>query len=640
MKKLFTLALALLVATAGFSQARQMNKVSKKDALTATKFVTRGMETLQNVSSQPNMTRLDPAGEGDLDMTTYDWQTNSGARNWTIVWPDGKVNFAYTIAFEDNFSDRGTGIGTYDYVNDEWLPLEGRIEAERTGFGAIARYGNNGIVVAAHTNNDLGVYIVEDKDNMTPNSIDASIKLGSAVFTHPAVMTSGPNRDIIHVVAGAFQDEVDGVSEALRYWRTSDGQNWDKACVELPFLSAEYGIAHGTNSCYFMETTEDNCLALVINSGTTDGMVLYSYDNGETWERKVYFVDPDPTAASVESFAYPRWTSALWNSKKQLMMAYEYNLSDHEGHYGPSVGGVAFWSEYMPYRGEGVEYGFDPNNPMPPVNGQPFIMDSAYIYQDIYSSTWFWSDASHDMFPEYFGYLPNLNDATGEWEDPYDPDGSDFSITSETFGNHGKYNNGVCGFPVLCKVNNSDYDLVAVWSAMDELHQDNGMYYFKLFAAYSGDGGLTWSPQVHLTNSFMFQLAEFVYPQAAVVGNTLVIAVQMDPDADSYVQGDDADPSNNMYKGLTFNLNDLFPNVGVQEAVSHNTHMDIYPNPATDVLNITLNQNAEIEVYNIMGQKVMRQEGHAGPNSINISGLNSGVYFVNAGSDTQKFIVK
>ena len=73
---------------------------------------------------------------------------------------------------------------------------------------------------------------------------------------------------------------------------------------------------------------------------------------------------------------------------------------------------------------------------------------------------------------------------------------------------------------------------------------------------------------------------------------------------------------------------------------NQNVHMDIYPNPAVDRLNVTLSQNAEIVIYNIMGQKVMSQEGLAGANSININDLTSGIYFVNAGSDTQKFIVK
>jgi hypothetical protein len=78
----------------------------------------------------------------------------------------------------------------------------------------------------------------------------------------------------------------------------------------------------------------------------------------------------------------------------------------------------------------------------------------------------------------------------------------------------------------------------------------------------------------------------------------------------------------------------------VEEQVSSNTKMNLYPNPAVDQLNITLNQNTDIVIYNIMGQNVMTVEGHAGANTINISNLMSGVYFVNAGTETQKFIVK
>ena len=636
MKKLFTLSLALLVATVGYSQVRQQ-MVSKKNAATATKFVTRGMESFENVQSQPNMTRSD----GELDFTTYDWQSNHGAINRTIVWPDGKVNFAYTIASDNAFSDRGTGIGTYDYNNDVWIPLGGRIENERTGFGSIARYKDNGIVVAAHTATNLGLYIVENKDNMEPNSVSPSIYIGTDFYSHPSVMTSGPDRDIIHMAAAVFSGEDNGVTGAIRYWRSSNGLTWDKECVELPFLTPEYGIEHGTNSYYWIETTEDNCLALVINTGNTDGMVLYSYDNGETWERKVYFHDPAPGVLLDESFAYPRWTSALWNSNKEIMMAYEFNFSDHQGHYGPSLGGVAFWSEYLPYYGEGTPYGFDPNNPLPPEHGKPFIMDSAYIFTDIYAS-WYFSNASHDMWPEYFGYLSPLDENGQPIEDPYDFE--DFALlSSDARGLHGSYNSGVCAFPVLCKVGDSDADLVAVWSALDEHNMDGTNYFYKLFASYSGDGGLTWTRQRQLTTDFMYELSECVYPQAAVVGTTLIVAAQMDGGTGTFVQSDatDTDAADCYYQGLTFELEDLFPDAGVGvPEVSHNTHMTLFPNPATDRLNIALSQNAEIVVYNMTGQKVMSQEGHAGGNVLNISNLTSGIYFVNAGTNTQKFIVK
>ena len=636
MKKLFTLALVLLVATAGYSQVRMSkNDVMKKSAI---QYVTRGMESFENVQSEPNMTRSD----GELDYTTYDWQSNSGPRTWTIQWPDNKINFAYTMATDDAFSDRGTGIGTYDYNTDEWTPLWGRIESERTGFGSIARYKENGIVIAAHTSTECCVYILEDREGLAdaqgtlPRALTLSADNDPA---WPAVMTSGANRDIIHVLATGSGDNN------IYYYRSSDGMTWDKENVVLPYFTSEYGSDWGSNVAYWMETTDDNCLAYVVNNAWSDCMVCYSYDNGETWERKVFWHHPGINVTYDDSklaFCYPRWTSCHWGLNGELCMAYEFNGSTGEpgsGSYYPGVGGVAFWSETLPYHGESQPlYGVDPTNPMPPMPGQPFIMDSAYLNSDILSSLWIYSETTHEMWPEYFGYVTPL-DGQGNPEDPYTA--TEFNI--EDFQLHGKYNCGISAMPALCLLPGCDgWDMVAVWSAMDENNQDgHGNHYFKLFASYSGDAGHTWSPQVQLTKGFDFQQSECVYTQAAVVGTTLVVASQQDFETGTFVQSDDDDSSDNCYFGLTFELNDLFPEAGVGVAeVSHNTHMTVYPNPAVDQLNVTLSQNADIEIYNVMGQKVMTFEGHAGANTISLNGLTSGVYVISAGSDVQKFIVK
>ena len=636
MKKLFTLALVLLVATAGYSQVRMSkNDVMKKSAI---QYVTRGMESFENVQSEPNMTRSD----GELDYTTYDWQSNAGPRTWTIQWPDNKINFAYTMATDDAFSDRGTGIGTYDYNTDEWTPLWGRIESERTGFGSIARYKENGIVIAAHTSTECCVYILEDRNGLAdaqgtlPRALTLSADNDPA---WPAVMTSGANRDIIHVLATGSGDNN------IYYYRSSDGMTWDKENVVLPYFTSEYGSDWGSNIMYWMETTADNCLAYVVNNAWSDCMVCYSYDNGETWERKVFWHHPGINVTYDDSklaFCYPRWTSCHWGLNGELCMAYEFNGSTGEpgsGSYYPGVGGVAFWSETLPYHGESQPlYGVDPTNPMPPMPGQPFIMDSAYLNSDILSSLWIYSETTHEMWPEYFGYVTPL-DGQGNPEDPYTA--TEFNI--EDFQLHGKYNCGISAMPALCLLPGCDgWDMVAVWSAMDENNQDgHGNHYFKLFASYSGDAGHTWSPQVQLTKGFDFQQSECVYTQAAVVGTTLVVATQQDFETGTFVQSDDDDSSDNCYFGLTFELNDLFPNAGVGVAeVSHNTHMTVYPNPAVDQLNVTLSQNADIEIYNVMGQKVMTFEGHAGANTISLNGLTSGVYVISAGSDVQKFIVK
>ena len=650
MKKLFTLVLVLLVATAGYSQVRQVSKNDAKNKV-ATMQMTKGMESLQNVQNEPNMVRWD-YGQGELDYTIYDWRSNAGPRTWTIIWPDGKINFAYTIALDESYTTRGTGIGTYDSNNDEWIPLEGRIESEKTGFGSIARFKDNGIVVAAHTATMCGVYIAEDKDNLTPNSVPVVSYLDPTYDpSWPNVMTSGSNRDIIHVVTTANAADgvsinvpgAEGVNNPIIYFRSMDGGlTWDKQNVILPYMGTEYASDYGSNVCYWMETTEDNCLALVVNNAWSDCFVLRSYDNGETWEKLTFWHHPGVHSTMDNWFMYPRWTSAQWGVGGELCIAYEFNGSTGEpgsGSYYPGIGGDAFWSENMPYHGETLPaFGCDPTNPKPMAPGQPFIMDSAYIYQDIYASLWRWSDATHPMWDEYMGYLTTL-DENGNPEDPYNA--TEFNI--EDTGLHGSYNCGCVAMPVLAKVPGSDADMVAVWSAMDENSVDgtSGNYYFKLFASYTPDGGRTWAPQIQLTTDFMWSLNEFVYTQAAVIGTTLVIAVQTDGESGTFVMGDDPDGSNNLYQGFTFELNDLFPGIGVGvPEVNHNTHMSVYPNPAVDQLNVTLSQNADIVIYNIMGQNVMNVEGRAGANSINISNLNAGVYFISAGSDTQKFIVK
>ncbi len=542
MKKLFTIALILLVATMGYSQVR---KVSKHDAKSkvATMQVTKGMESLKTKQSGLNKTRSD----GELDYTIYDWQTNWSNINRTIVWPDGTVNFAYNYALDDSFSDCGTGIGSYNAINDEWIPSDGRIETEKTCFGSIARYQENSIVVAAQTDYMCGLYIVEDKDNITPNSVPPVSYLNPSYDPRcPNVMTSGANRDIIHVVATANSDfgvpGAEGVNMPIIYFRSMDGgETWDKENIVLPYMGPEYGFAWGNHICYWMETTDDNCLALVVNNPWSDGMVIYSYDDGETWERKVFYHHPGINTTFDTWFMYPRWTSCVWGANDELCLAYEFNCTTGEPgsrNYDPSIGGVAFWSESLPYHGETP----------PPTPGQPFVMNTDYILE-LYNS-WYntfnnyynWYNPLQEIWTELFGYIEEGN--------------------TYYLGVHGNYYCGPVAMPVLCKVPNTDDDLIAVWIALDENNIDgSGNYYYKLFGSYSPNDGLQWFPKIHLSDDFMWTLNEFVYPQAAVIGSTLVVAVQTDSETGTFIQDDDPDGGNNFYQGFTFDISGFIPPV-------------------------------------------------------------------------------
>jgi hypothetical protein len=649
MKKLFTLALALLVAFGGYSQVK---KVSIKDAkmTVAQEMTVTGDEVYQHVGIQPNMTRT----ETELDYTFYDWQTNTAAKNLTMNFPDGCVGMAYVISTNEDHTDRGTNIAIYYPDEDEWKTSEGLIEDHKTGFGCAARYGENGIVVVSRNpqSSTCEVYIIEDKDNLPHNSATPVYIMDPIHNPHfPAVMCTGPDHKHIHIlVTGLNEVTDDGQTNPFYYFRSLDGGNtWDEY-MTIDYLGREYCPTYGSGQdAYFMENTGGNRLDIVVNTRRGDGVVLTSEDDGNTWTRTEFYHHPGIDADYGESlgYCYPRWTSALWDNAGNLHVAYEIGGGTGDASstsYYPGIGGVAYWNSAMPYHGEAIpEFGCDPNNPKPMSPGQPFIMDSAYIYYDIYRSWWLWGDAPHTMWPEFIGYVTPLDEYDQPLADPYEA--TEFNLYDNDMTNHGHYNGGVSEMPVLVTTPNNDL-LVAVWMSMDDHNYQGGatnnLAFFKLFTRASMDGGNTWTPMLQLTSDFMYQLSECAYPQAAITGNTLVVACQMDGEPDSYLigSGGDVTPDDNYYQAFTFDLMELFGYDGVEEEVSNITRMGLYPNPAVDQLNVTLNQNTGIVIYNIMGQAVMNVEGHVGVNSININELNAGIYFVSAGSETQKFIVK
>lgn len=73
------------------------------------------------------------------------------------------------------------------------------------------------------------------------------------------------------------------------------------------------------------------------------------------------------------------------------------------------------------------------------------------------------------------------------------------------------------------------------------------------------------------------------------------------------------------------------------------TSITIYPNPSTGIFNIVSQQNASVEIYDLLGKLVYNQSLVSGTNSIDISNFNAGVYLLkatdaNGNSETHKLI--
>jgi len=121
-------------------------------------------------------------------------------------------------------------------------------------------------------------------------------------------------------------------------------------------------------------------------------------------------------------------------------------------------------------------------------------------------------------------------------------------------------------------------------------------------------------------------------------------AFQADPQVGLNQSGEghtQAQPTDNILWVVKVVPDNVIDNVE-EQAVNPMTSTRVYPNPATDQIGITLSQNADIVIYNIMGQNVMNVNENF--KSINIDSLQNGIYFVrlktNDGEKTVKLVIE
>ncbi|MBX3164627.1 MAG: T9SS type A sorting domain-containing protein [Bacteroidetes bacterium] len=93
--------------------------------------------------------------------------------------------------------------------------------------------------------------------------------------------------------------------------------------------------------------------------------------------------------------------------------------------------------------------------------------------------------------------------------------------------------------------------------------------------------------------------------------------------------------------GIVFKINKNTVVTGIQELSSDNSQLKIYPNPVSEILNIELeieNVKTEIKIIDVLGKEVIQHSSFNSYNSIDVSKLPKGIYFVKAGNEVRKFI--
>ncbi len=638
MKKLFTLALVMAMTVTSFAQVKSISHKSVK-AEPAQAMTFKGHENLETSFVASTRSIMTAPEETELSQTFNDWQTNSGPRNFTAVWPDGFAVMCYTQSTDQAHTDRGTGLAIWDPAVGEWEFTDSRVEGVRTGFGSIARYKENGLIVSAHTADDSRIFIVEDFRQGNRNFGEGIVLPAADGFdpAFPVVQCSGENLDIIHILLTNY-GATTPYKDPILYYQYANGE-WTHQYELLPNLDGSQITNGGSNIAYFMQynPAKPNRVAFVLNNSWSDGKAVVSEDNGATWTDRVFYKHPGINETYPEGkigFLYPRWTDAEFDANDNLHVVYEYNgttgnAATTQGSYYPAMGGVAYWSEVLPKNAMCV-------GGIGEV-GAPFIIDSTYMMQDLYSSEWYWSDALHEPLPEYIGEL-EVVDEDGNVLPRTVSEG--FLPSTEMWKEHGGYNCGKAAFATM----HMDGDRIcAFWSMIagdsESMYISNGKHYFRMFGNMSVDGGNTWCGTKQILTDVMNIYDEMVYCKVIpyvytdAEGDYLWLCYQADQEPGTCIFNEENVWDNNFYRAAKVYFNYL----GVEDnAMTVAPTINVYPNPAQGSFNVRLNNASNVNIFNTVGQLV---KTYNNVTELNVN-LEAGVYFVNAGNQTVKVVVK
>lgn len=673
MKKVLFATLAMAVAMTGIAQRPVVKNEAKNFSLTAEK--PSALRQSDGSAAQgiqfdmpEHMVRASRATseleEYQVMTTNYDLQSNSAIGNRIATWNDGTASFVATWDNSGNsaWPDRGAGYNFYDGSSTGSEP-DARQEPIKSGWPSVAACGD-GEILASHATGVNLYYRPKKGEGEWTLLKNWGADYGSP--TWPRVICSGPNDEYIHVVMCKQIQIGDGYDNHVYYSRSTDrGQSWSEM-IDLPLIdnTAEGEYRNQFSADDYVMAANGNNVAILLGAYTAEVVYIISHDNGETWEKQVVLPWPEEGAHAHEFDDFPTGcTDTLVASDNSHSIAIDNNGTVHVAF------GLFRWMQteadrytYWPAYRFGIVYW---NSNYTNEQGGHEIPLYGKFSQDAEHPEWGWSgtgesfqidrmdalceaDGRHNL--NVFGYV----DENGNGQMDYE------NSTGATW-HYRSY--GLATMPGVSVDNLGNVAIVfSAWSET-RVNSETGFSFRSAYVTFRDHTGTWYADEngINLSEDFMHQYSE-VYP-------TTIAPIGQDGSFWVLYSEDEA-------QGLYLDINDSYPNsnggnitdnylfavkvtpdmqgwgTNEQEAVNPMTNVRVYPNPATDKLNIEVNASQastmSINVFNIMGQKVMEDNislttGINRP-AINTAELSSGIYFVtvkaNGFENTLKFIVK
>lgn len=581
------------------------NVAVKKPSMKAIKEYINSNESDVRVPYKP---KAAPA-ETVIGQTRYDLQTNQATQNRIYLYPDGKIGAVWTRGINDpGYADRGTGYNYYD--GTQWqTPPTARIESSKTGWPSYAPLGTDGEIVAAH-HSTLGLVISKRTPRYTGTWTESILAgpAGSVDISWPRLVTSGANKNTVHVIATTY-NEYQGQDYALLYYRSLDGGNtWDQQHVILPGTGEADYEGYSGDSYAFAEPRGDT-VAFVVADNWIDMYLMKSTDGGTTWNKTVIFQHPYPHFVETTTLVTdtPTVTDgsiavALDKHGKAhvsfgLMRVLNDDLTDGTTSYFPFTDGLGYWNENMPTL-------------------------TSVKYEDL------------EVSGNLIGWTQDIN----------------ANDTILEFVDAATYYMSVTSMPNLTVDDNDN--VYAFFTSIMEGFDNGNQNYRHVYGRAFADG--YWHPFVDITGTIFHNFDECVFPNVAYnTDNNLHVIFQADEEPGLSVRGDEDPATDNNIIYSKVPKQDLLI-LGVNNlqnpilTISQN-----YPNPASGQTSVLIQLAAasrvSAAVYSFTGQKVHEINafnGVAGTNKIsfNLENLTPGVYFytVQAGDQkiTRKMIVQ
>jgi len=598
MKKLLLVLLALSIGLAGFSQSRAKAPQALREVSVLKTKAVKGSESYNNSVYSPGMKSASMTEEEKIGNTWYDVGTNRSMQTRVYLHDDGTFGAVWTYGPEGNPSgvNRGTGYNYFD--GNVWgdLPTQAIETGATAGWPSYTMWGDNGETYTCHDyylGTILGTRV--EKGTGTWNKVIQAGPPGVVDISFPRVMTTGINRQMIHILSTTWS-AYNGQEHALLYARTNDaGATWEVENQLFDELGPDY-YSDISGDIYDWAEPHGSTIAFLVGENWTDLVLMKSEDDGDTWEKTVIWECPYPLWAVgqiTDTFYCPDGSHHLAfdnNGLVHTVFSISRGLSADgtAQSYFPGVDGVAYWNENRPSFSSDI-------NALNPYGETGTELEENYSLigwsQDVNGN------GTLDILPEIAAY-----------------------------------NTGLSSHPQM--VIDDQNRIFVIYSSVTETFDNNISNFRHIWARTSLEGGDAWGPFYDLTGSLPYTFDECVYPSISPTSDENIYFTYQADDAPGTVTNSTSEIH---IRFMTVQKDEIIDGITENNTVITDSKVSQnYPNPfgGKSTVYVMLDKPASLslEVSNLMGQviySVPAKQYPAGKAELTIhaTGLNAGIYF-------------